>query len=158
MFNFSADLSANIFWIPVCVLLTKAVLKACIPARAALKSAGRLLPDQGLLVNILPMLEAKDSSRIENIVTTSDQLFQYVEQADPATKEALLYRTAMYDGVELLKTHPLCVRVAMQICTKLRAVETDVRKTSGTVLRDQYMNVVYTPPEGEEKIRTLLSN
>lgn len=161
MFNFSADLSANIFWIPVCALLTKAVLKACIPARAALKSAGRLLPDQGLLVNILPMLEAKDSSRIENIVTTSDQLFQYVdhaEQADPATKEALLYRTAMYDGVELLKTHPLCVRVAMQICTKLRAVETDVRKTSGTVLLDQYMNVVYTPPEGEEKIRTLLSN
>lgn len=64
----------------------------------------------------------------------------------------------MYDGVELLKTYPLCVKVAMQICTKLRAVETDVRKTSGTVLRDQYMNVVYTPPEGEEKIRTLLSN
>ncbi|ECZ5877380.1 Fic family protein, partial [Salmonella enterica] len=73
---------------------TRAVLKACIEARSALaelKTAGQLLPDQGLLVNILPMLEAKDSSRIENIVTTSDQLFQYADRAelaDPATKEA----------------------------------------------------------------------
>ncbi len=143
---------------------TRAILKACIPARAGLaelKAAGQLLPDQGLLVNIVPMLEAKDSSRIENIVTTSDQLFQYAdhaEQADPATKEALRYRMAMYEGVEYLKTYPLCVTVAMQICTRLRAVETDVRKTPCTVLRDQNMNVVYTPPEGEEKIRTLLSN
>ncbi|EAQ9103177.1 Fic family protein [Salmonella enterica] len=143
---------------------TREILKACIPARAALaelKAAGQLLPDQGLLVNILPMLEAKDSSRIENIVTTSDQLFQYAdhaEQADPATKEALRYRMAMYEGVELLKSYPLCVTVAMQICTKLRAVESDVRKTPGTVLRDQNMNVIYTPPEGEEKIRALLSN
>ncbi len=143
---------------------TRKILKACIPARAALaelKAAGHLLPDQGLLVNILPMLEAKDSSRIENIVTTSDQLFQYAEhseQADPATKEALRYRMAMYEGVELLKSYPLCVTVAMQICTKLRAVESDVRKTPGTVLRDQDMNVIYTPPEGEDKIRTLLSN
>lgn len=94
---------------------TRKILKACIPARAALaelKAAGHLLPDQGLLVNILPMLEAKDSSRIENIVTTSDQLFQYAEhseQADPATKEALRYRMAMYEGVELLKSYPLCV-------------------------------------------------
>lgn len=63
---------------------TRSVLKACISARAAiaeLKTAGELIPDQGLLINILPMLEAKDSSRIENIVTTSDQLFQYADRA-----------------------------------------------------------------------------
>ena len=143
---------------------TRAVLKACINARAALaelKAAGQLLPDQALLVNILPMLEAKDSSRIENIVTTSDQLFQYVDragQADPATKEALRYRTAMYEGVSHLATYPLCTTTAIQICTTLRAVETDVRKTSGTVLRDQNLNVIYTPPEGEEVIRSLLTN
>lgn len=143
---------------------TLAILKACIPARAALaelKAVGQLLPDQGLLVNILPMLEAKDSSRIENIVTTSDQLFQYAdhaELADPATKEALRYRTAMYEGVKLLNNYPLCVTVATQICTKLRAVESDIRKTPGTVLRDQHLKVIYTPPEGEENIRSLLSN
>jgi len=143
---------------------TRGVLKACIRARAALaelKTAGELLPDQGLLINLLPMLEAKDSSRIENIVTTSDRLFQYVDRAelaDPATKEALRYRTALYNGAKHLITYPLCTSTAVEICTTLRAVDTDIRKTPGTVLRDQDMRVVYTPPEGEAAIRNLLSN
>ena len=143
---------------------TRRVLKACISARAAiaeLKTAGELIPDQGLLINILPMLEAKDSSRIENIVTTSDQLFQYADRADgadPATKEALRYRTALYDGYTHLEDYPLCTNTAVAICTKLRAVQTDIRKTPGTVLRDQNNNVVYTPPVGEDSIRELLAN
>ncbi|HDS6563391.1 TPA: Fic family protein [Escherichia coli] len=143
---------------------TRSVLKACISARAAiaeLKTAGELIPDQGLLINILPMLEAKDSSRIENIVTTSDQLFQYADRADgadPATKEALRYRTALYDGYTHLEDYPLCTNTAVAICTKLRAVQTDIRKTPGTVLRDQNNNVVYTPPVGEDSIRELLVN
>ncbi|HFM1477323.1 TPA: protein adenylyltransferase Fic [Escherichia coli] len=143
---------------------TRCVLKACISARAAiaeLKTAGELIPDQGLLINILPMLEAKDSSRIENIVTTSDQLFQYADRADgadPATKEALRYRTALYDGYTHLEDYPLCTNTAVAICTKLRAVQTDIRKTPGTVLRDQNNNVVYTPPVGEDSIRELLAN
>ena len=143
---------------------TRSVLKACISARAAiaeLKTAGELIPDQGLLINILPMLEAKDSSRIENIVTTSDQLFQYADRADgadPATKEALRYRTALYDGYTHLEDYPLCTNTAVAICTKLRAVQTDIRKTPGTVLRDQNNNVVYTPPVGEDSIRELLAN
>jgi len=107
------------------------------------------------------MLEAKDSSRIENIVTTSDRLFQYAghaDGADPATKEALRYRTALYDGYTRLKDYPLCTNTAVTICTKLRAVQTDIRKTPGTVLRDQNNNVVYTPPVGEDAIRNLLAN
>ncbi|EBW5285722.1 Fic family protein [Salmonella enterica subsp. enterica serovar Havana] len=130
-------------------------------AIAELKTAGELIPDQGLLINILPMLEAKDSSRIENIVTTSDQLFQYADRADgadPATKEALRYRTALYDGYTHLEDYPLCTNTAVAICTKLRAVQTDIRKTPGTVLRDQNNNVVYTPPVGEDSIRELLAN
>ncbi|ATF95380.1 Fic/DOC family [Cedecea neteri] len=143
---------------------TRSVLKACITARTALaelKTAGELIPDQGLLINILPMLEAKDSSRIENIVTTSDQLFQFADRADdadPATKEALRYRTALYDGFTHLETYPLCTNTAIAICTKLRAVQTDIRKTPGTVLRDQNHKVVYTPPVGEDAIRNLLAN
>ncbi|WP_421355967.1 protein adenylyltransferase Fic [Pseudocitrobacter faecalis] len=143
---------------------TRSVLKACINARAAiaeLKTAGELLPDQGLLINILPMLEAKDSSRIENIVTTSDRLFQYADReegADPATKEALRYRTALNDGYTHLEAWPLCTNTAIAICTKLRAVQTDIRKTPGTVLRDQDNNIVYTPPVGEDTIRNLLAN
>ncbi|QWA10830.1 Fic family protein [Sodalis ligni] len=143
---------------------TRSVLKACISARTAiaeLKTAGELIPDQGLLISILPMLEAKDSSRIENIVTTSDRLFQYADHAngaDPATKEALRYRTALYDGYTRLKDYPLCTNTAVTICTKLRAVQTDIKKTPGTVLRDQNNNVVYTPPVGEDAIRNLLAN
>ena len=80
------------------------ILKACIPARAALaelKQAGKLLPNQSLLINLLPLLKAKDSSEIENIFTTTDKLFQFSQEdnlADPATKEALSYRTALYEG------------------------------------------------------------
>ncbi|MEG3129348.1 Fic family protein [Pantoea cypripedii] len=143
---------------------TRAVLKACISARAAvaeLKTAGELIPDQGLLINILPIMEAKDSSRIENIVTTSDQLFQFAdraEHADPATKEALRYRSALFEGFSQLATHPLCTNTAVSICTRLRAVQTDIRRTPGTVLRDQNHDVVYTPPVGESAIRDLLAN
>ncbi|HEY0207902.1 protein adenylyltransferase Fic [Acerihabitans sp.] len=143
---------------------TRSILKACISARAAiaeLKTAGELIPDQGLLISILPLLEAKDSSRIENIVTTSDRLFQYADRADgadPATKEALRYRTALYDGYTRLKDYPLCTNTAVTICTTLRAVQTDIRKRPGTVLRDQNNNVVYTPPVGEDAIRNLLAN
>jgi len=85
------------------------ILKACIPARAALaelKQAGELLPNQSLLINLLPLLEAKDSSEIENIFTTTDKLFQFSQEdnlADPATKEALNYRTALYEGYINLK-------------------------------------------------------
>ena len=143
---------------------TRRILKACITARAALaelKTAGELIPDQGLLINILPMLEAKDSSRIENIVTTSDQLFQYAdheESADPATKEALRYRTALFEGFMHLDAYPLCTNSAIALCTKLRVVQSDIRKTPGTVLRDQHHNIVYTPPVGEADIRELMAN
>jgi Fic family protein len=59
---------------------TKVILKQCIEARAALaalRQAGELIPNQTVLINIIPLLEAKDSSEIENIVTTTDKLFQY---------------------------------------------------------------------------------
>ena len=91
---------------------TRAVLKACIAARAALaelKLAGALIPNQSMLINLLPLLEAKYSSEIENIVTTTDQLFQFSQEdkgADHATKEALRYRTALYQGfVQLSESH-----------------------------------------------------
>lgn len=61
-------------------LENKVVLKACIGARAALaelKQAAELIPNQTMLINTIPLLEAKDSSEIENIVTTTDKLFQH---------------------------------------------------------------------------------
>lgn len=140
------------------------VLKSCIKARAALaelKQAGELLPNQGLLINLIPILEAKDSSEIENIVTTSDKLFQFSQEdslADPATKEALRYRTALYDGFKHLGQRPLCTSTAMGICSTLKNTVMDIRRIPGTALVNNEHKVAYTPPVGEELIRSLLKN
>lgn len=145
---------------------TRAVLKACIAARAALaelKQAGHLLPNQAILINTLPILEARASSAIENIVTTADRLFRHAqgvgEAADPATKEALRYRTALARGFEGLGRRPLSTRTAVEICRTLRGVDVDVRRVPGTTLMNQTTTrPVYTPPEGETRLRDLLAN
>ncbi len=144
---------------------TPPILKACVPARVALaelKQAGELLPNQNLLINLLPLLEAKDSSEIENIVTTQDKLFKYSaedSQADPATKEALRYRTALSCGFEVLKQRPLSLNTAIDICSTIKGCQMDVRKVPGTALvNDKTGQTIYTPPVGETVIRDLLSN
>jgi Fic family protein len=146
-------------------LETRAVLKACIEARAALaelKQAAELIPNQAMLINTIPLLEAKDSSEIENIVTTTDQLFQYAQghdNADPATKEALRYRTALQQGFQSLKQRPLCTATAVDVCRTLKGVDMDIRRTPGTQLaNDRTGEVVYTPPEGEARLRDMLAN
>ncbi len=141
---------------------TLPILRACIPALAELKQAGELLPNQGLLINLLPLLEAQGSSEIENIFTTTDKLFQYAQedsQADPMTKEALRYRIALYQGFTELTSRPLCVTTALEICSTIKSVQMDVHKVPGTSLTNQATGeVIYTPPAGETVIRDLLSN
>ncbi len=145
---------------------TRAVLKAVVEARAALaelKQAGHLVPNQTILINTIPILEARASSEIENIVTTTDRLFQYAQDesqpTDPATKEALRYRTALRSGFESLTVRPLSTRTAVEVCRTLRAVDVDVRSVPGTTLRHAGSGeVVYTPPEGEPLLRDLLAN
>ncbi|MEN9760858.1 MAG: hypothetical protein RI906_684 [Pseudomonadota bacterium] len=148
-------------------LESRAVLKACITARVALaelKQAAGLIPNQTMLINTIPLLEAKDSSEIENIVTTTDKLFQHAHtdghgQADPATKEALRYRSALYRGYMSLKERPICTATAVEICRTLKAVDMDIRKTPGTKLHnDRTGEVIYTPPEGEALLRDMLAN
>jgi Fic family protein len=145
---------------------TKAVLKQCIASRSALaelKQAGKLIPNATMLVNTLPMLEAQASSEIENIVTTTDRLFQYASvgdgRADPATKEALRYRTALYEGVLYLQNRPISTRLAEQLCTGLKNVQMSVRKVPGTALANNSTHeIIYTPPEGEDLLRQKLAN
>jgi Fic family protein len=146
-------------------LESKAVLRACITARVALaelKQAAELIPNQTMLINTIPLLEAKDSSEIENIVTTTDQLFQHVDgdgQADHATKEALRYRKALHHGYRSLQSRPLCMATAVEVCRTLKGADMDIRRTPGTQLaNDRAGEVIYTPPEGEDRLRTLLAN
>ena len=144
---------------------SRAVLKACIPARAALaqlRQAGELLPDQGLLINLLPVLEARDSSEIENVVTTTDKLFRHAQQesgADAATREALRYRTALNQGHRQLASRPLCSTTAIELCSVIKDREMQIRRVPGTVIGNPITGeVIYTPPEGETVIRDLLRN
>jgi Fic family protein len=147
-------------------LETRPVLKQCITARAALaelKQAVQLIPNPTVLINTIPLLEAKDSSEIENIVTTTDQLFRHADghdsQIDPATKEALRYRTALHQGFQSLSQRPLCTTTAVEICTAIKGVEMNIRRTPGTQLvNDHNGESIYTPPEGEALLRRLLAN
>lgn len=144
---------------------TKAILKQCITARAALaelKQAAELIPNQSVLINTLPLLEAGASSEIENIVTTTDKLFQHLrneDQADPATKEALRYSRALFEGFQALSQHPLNTRTVEEICTQIKGVQMSVRKVSGTALGNHKTGeVIYTPPVGEDILRTMLGD
>lgn len=145
---------------------TKAILKNCIEARASLaklKQAARLLPNQSVLINTLPLLEAQASSEIENIVTTTDRMFQFAENIpaniDPATKEALQYRMALYEGYLNIKTHPLNTTAAEKICSTIKGADMTVRRTPGTALQNDLTGeIIYTPPEGEPLIRDKLAN
>jgi len=146
-------------------LETKAVLRACIEARAALaelKQAAKLIPNQGMLINTLPLLEAQASSEIENIVTTMDKLFENLHResnVDPATKEALRYRQALMEGYRTLGRRPLSTATAEAICTNIRGVEMRVRRVPGTKLvGGSSGETIYTPPEGEAVIRDLLAD
>jgi Fic family protein len=145
---------------------SRAVLKACIAARAAvegLRATAAQLPNQAVLINTLPLLEAQASSEIENIVTTTDALFRYSQldeqAADPATKEALRYRTALREGAASLARRPLSTRTAEQVCSRIKGREMAVRRVPGTRLTHQRTGaVVYTPPAGEALLRDRLAN
>jgi Fic family protein len=141
-------------------------LSTQVTARAALaelKQAGQLIPNQAVLINSIPLLEAQASSEIENIVTTTDRLFQFANDragnADSATKEALRYRTALKEGFESLPGHPLTTNTAVQICRTIKGADLDIRRTPGTALmNDATGEVIYTPPEGEALIRDKLAD
>lgn len=115
------------------------------------------------LINTIPILEARASSEIENIVTTTDRLFRFAADgaasADPATKEALRYRTALRRGFELLSSRPVTANLAIEVCTVLRGIETRIRRIPGTALRNQLTGeTVYTPPDGESRLQRLVTN
>jgi len=144
---------------------TVTILQHCIEARAALaelKQAALLIPNPAILIKTLPMLEARASSEIENIVTTTDKLFEYSRldsNADPATKEALRYSSALFEAFASRGDHPLNTRTAETICSRIRGVEVKVRSVPGTALKsDPNGSIVYTPPVGETVLRELLAN
>jgi Fic family protein len=142
------------------------ILKRCIQARVAvaeLKQAAELIPNSAVLVNALPLLEARASSEIENIVTTTDKLFEFADiaedRADAATKEALRYRTALYEGTKMVQRGMLTTDMAIHICSTIKGMELDIRAESGTTLKNRMSGeVIYTPPVGQELLIRKLDN
>jgi Fic family protein len=89
-------------------------------------------------------------------------LFQYQsagEHADPATREALRHSNALLEGFRALKQFPLNTRTAEQVCTRIKGTEMQVRRVPGTALANQATGeVIYTPPVGENVLRSKLTN
>lgn len=141
----------------------KPVLKATVQARTALATlaqAGQLLPNPNILIHAVPLLEAQASSEIENIVTTADELFKHVDSGggDQATKEALRYRSALFAGVESIRSRPLTAATAAAICSQLQGRDVTVRAVPGTrIANPTTREIVYAPPEGADLIRDKLS-
>lgn len=140
---------------------TPRVLKAVVSASrhlASLNMACRRLPDPSLLINIAPLLEAQASSEIENIVTTSDELFRAAHHAlsepeSPAIKEALRYRSALRVGFEHLQERPLSFQTALAVASGLTGTEAQVRSMPGTFIGHPVTKErTYTPPEGKALI------
>jgi Fic family protein len=144
---------------------TKTILKATITARSALaelKGLGETIPNQALLVDSLILQEAKASSEIENIITTSDALFRAftakTKQTDPATKEVLRYREALLNGYNILKSRPvLATNLFIELVQTIKEHSGGIRRMPGTAVANAATGaVVYTPPEGETIIRDKL--
>ncbi len=152
---------------PKADLETKAVLKKAIAANKALaelKGLGQTIPNQTMLVNTITLQEAQASSEIENIITTADALFRAFSaktgQIDPATKEVLRYREAIWNGYRALKgKSTLTTNLFIQLLQTIKKNQAGIRNTPGTKIAiDRSGEVIYTPPEGEGVIRKKLKN
>jgi len=152
---------------PKVAVETRNVLKKALTASRALaelKGLGGIIPDQSMLVNSLVLQEAKASSEIENIITTNDALFKAMAagsgQPDPATKEVLRYRQALWDGFNRIQKKPrLSVDSFIHLVQVITEDPRGIRNESGTVIGNRRTReIIYTPPDGERVIRRMLKN
>ena len=133
-------------------------------ALAELKGIAQTIPNQSMLINAVVLQEAKDSSEIENIITTQDKLYKALSvnsaKVDPRTKEVVNYRQALFSGFDLLEKQGfLKVNDILKIQEMLEANRAGVRAVPGTVLKNEKTGeTVYTPPQSKEEILDLLDN
>ena len=143
---------------PVDRLETRPVLRAAAEARGALaglNQAVKRIPNPAILISSIPLLEAKASSEIENIVTTTDELFRHASlkdaAADPAVKETLHYREALFAGLRGIRQRPLSANTAAEVCSSVTGHEMSLRSLPGTFIGNPVtLHPCYTPPEGKE--------
>ena len=146
---------------------TKPVLKKALRAGRALaelKGLGETIPNQSILINSIVLQEAKASSEIENVITTNDALFRAftarTSKIDPATKEVLQYREALWEGYQELKQRQvLSTNLFVRVVCTIKKNEAGIRRVPGTAIVNAATGqIIYTPPEGEAVIRDKLKN
>jgi Fic family protein len=145
---------------------TPAILKAVVAASrqlAELKWVARSILNEAILINTLTLQEAKDSSAIENIVTTHDELFRDAASpesaASPAAKEVARYADALRTGFGAVVEHGLLTTAHMlRIQEVLEPTRAGFRKLPGTVLKSNTGDVVYTPPQHPDEIVQLMGD
>ncbi len=149
-------------------LETKAILKQLNSANrrlAELKGVALTIPNENILINTLTLQEAKDSSEVENIVTTQDDLYQGAAASlseyaiNAATKEVLNYREALEHGFRLVKEKGILTSsVIKEIQKLLEHNSAGFRSVPGTTLKRSDGKVVYTPPQDKQTILRLMDN
>lgn len=132
-------------------------------ALAELKGYADTIPNKHILINAINLNEAKDSSEIEQIVTTHDDLYKaltYEKAATPQAKEVVNYRTALWHGYKLVKERGiLTTNMLVEIQGIIEQNKAGIRKLPGTALRNSVTGeIVYTPPQSEQEVREYLSN
>ncbi|MEG1705814.1 MAG: Fic/DOC family N-terminal domain-containing protein [Clostridia bacterium] len=139
-------------------LETKRVLKQLVRTNkvlAELKGYARTMPNQNILINALTISEAKDSSAIENIVTTYDELYRALtlsKVSDNSAKEVIDYRSAMWHGYNLIKEKGyINTNIMVEIQKEIEHNNAGIRTQSGTFLKNARTGeIIYTPPDVEE--------
>lgn len=133
-------------------------------ALAELKGIAKTIPNQAMLINAIVLQEAKDSSEIENIITTQDELYRALavkkSSISAEIKEVVNYRKAILSGFDIIKKQGF-VRVndIVRIQQDLVDNTAGIRSTPGTVLKnDKTGEIVYTPPQDKAEILDLMSN
>ncbi len=133
-------------------------------ALAELKGIAKTIPNQAMLINAIVLQEAKDSSEIENIITTQDELYKALtvktSKISAETKEVVNYRKAVFQGFNLVKKQGfLRLNDIVSIQQNLVNNTAGIRSIPGTVLKnDKTGEVVYTPPQDKAEILDLLTN
>lgn len=146
---------------------SKRILKMLISVRAALGTLNGIaesIPNERIIINTLALQEAKDSSAIENIVTTNDELYMSDNNSNHftsiAAKEVFNYSLALQNGyAQVKKNGLLTTNNILTIQGILEENNAGIRKLPGTSLKnEQTGEIVYTPPQTEEHILELLKN
>lgn len=128
-----------------------------------LKGIAKTIPNQAMLINAVVLQEAKDSSEIENIITTQDELYEALTTNSKYTseiKEVINYRSAIFLGQELIKKQGfLRLKDVEELQNTIVENNAGIRNMPGTVLKnDKTGEIVYTPPQEKNEILDLLSN